>query len=104
MARSTNQAAPAAAAGAVAAAGGAAAVVVKRARDRRARRTEAERARTFRLRRAEDTGDGVRRIARGELDPAGSRLDAGTGPRGGPGGAGPRNRKAFKRPRAAGRP
>src|SRR4051812_21853218 len=100
MARSSNQTAPAAAAGAVAAAGGAAAVVVKRARDHRARRTEAERARAFRLRRAEDTGDGVRRIARGQLDLAGSRLDAGTGLRGDLDGAVHETRKAFKRLRA----
>jgi CHAD domain-containing protein len=100
MARSTHQAAPAAAAGAVAAAGGAAAVVVKRARDRRARRTEAERARAFRLRRGEDTGDGVRRVARGQLDLAGERLEAGTGMRGDLDGAVHDTRKSFKRLRA----
>jgi CHAD domain-containing protein len=100
MARSANQAVPAAAAGAVAAAGGAAAVVVKRARDRRARRTEAERARTFRLRRGEDTGDGARRVARGQLDLAGERLEAGTAMRGDLDGAVHETRKAFKRLRA----
>jgi CHAD domain-containing protein len=100
MARSTDQAAPAAAAGAVAAAGGAAAVVAKRTRARRARRTETERARAFRLRRAEDTGDGVRRVARGQLDLAGERLEAGTGMRGDLDGAVHETRKAFKRLRA----
>jgi CHAD domain-containing protein len=100
MARSTDQAAPAAAAGAVAAAGGAAAFVVKRTRERRSRRGETERARAFRLRRGEDTGDGVRRVARGQLDLAGERLEAGTGMRGDLDAAVHETRKAFKRLRA----
>ena len=100
MAPSTKQAAPAAAAGALAAAGGAAAVVVKRARDRRAQQSDVERARAFRLRRGEDAGDGVRRIARGQLDLAGEQLDAGTGVRGDLDGAVHETRKAFKRLRA----
>jgi CHAD domain-containing protein len=99
MARSTKQAAPAAAASALAAAGGAA-VVVKRTRDRRARRTAAERARAYRLRRGEDTADGVRRVARGQLDLAGDQLDAGAGLRGDLDGAVHETRKAFKRLRA----
>ena len=100
MAPNTQQTAPAAAAGALAAAGGAAAVAVKRARDRNAQRTSAERARAYRLRRGEDTGDGVRRIARGQLDLAGERLDAGAGARGDLDGAVHETRKAFKRLRA----
>ena len=36
-------------------------------------RSDAERARAFRLRRGEDTGDGVRRVARGQLDRASER-------------------------------
>jgi CHAD domain-containing protein len=100
MARSTNQAAPAAPAGTLAAAGGAAAVVVKRTWDRRARRGEDERARAFRLHRGEDTGDGIRRIARGQLDRASGELDAGTGMRGDLDGAVHETRKAFKRLRA----
>jgi len=101
MASSTNQAAPAAAVGAMAAAGGAAAAAaVKRTRDRRARRKQAERARAYRLRRGEDTADGVRRVARGQLDRAGDRLDAGTGARGDLDGAVHDTRKAFKRLRA----
>jgi CHAD domain-containing protein len=100
MARGTKEAAPAAAAGALAAAGGAAAVVVKRARHRRARRSEAERARAYRLRRGEDTADGVRRIARGQLDRAGEQLDAGGGRRGDLDGAVHETRKGFKRLRA----
>ena len=99
MARSTRQAAPAAAAGTLAAAGGAAAVVVKRTRDGRARRSK-ERARAFRLHRGEDTGDGVRRVARGQLYRAGDELDAGTGVRGDLDGAVHETRKAFKRLRA----
>jgi CHAD domain-containing protein len=99
MARSTKQAAPAAAAGALAAAGGAA-VVAKRTRARKARRTEAERARAFRLCRGEDTDNGVRRVARGQLDLAGERLEAGTGMRGDLDGAVHETRKAFKRLRA----
>ena len=87
-------------AGALAAAGGAAAVAVKRARDRDAQRTSAERARAYRLRRGEETGDGVRRIARGQLDLAGERLDAGAGARGDLDGAVHETRKAFKRLRA----
>ena len=101
MAPNTTRAAPAAAAaGVLAAAGGAAAVAVRRARERRARRSAAERARTYRLRHGEDAGDGVRRIARGQLDLAGERLDAGTGPRGDLDGAVHETRKAFKRLRA----
>jgi CHAD domain-containing protein len=97
MASSTRQAAPAAAAGALAAAGGAAAVAVERTRDRRSR---AERARAYRLRRGEDTADGVRRVARGQLDRAGDRLDAGTSARGDLDAAVHDTRKAFKRLRA----
>jgi len=100
MASSTNQAAPPAAAGALAAAGGAAAVAVKRTRDRRARRSQADRARAYRLRRGEDTADGVRRVARGQLDRAGDRLDAGTAARGDLDAAVHDTRKAFKRLRA----
>jgi CHAD domain-containing protein len=100
MAHSTDQAAPAAAAGAVAAAGGAAAFVVKHTRERKSRRGETERARAFRLRRGEDTGDGVRRVARGQLDLAGERLEAGTGMRGDLDAAVHETRKAFKRLRA----
>jgi hypothetical protein len=101
MAGSSKQAAPAAA-GALAAAGGAAAaaVAVKRTRDRRARRREADRDRAYRLRRGEDAGDGVRRVARGQLDLAGEQLDAGAGRRGDLGGAVHDTRKAFKRLRA----
>ena len=87
----------------MAAAGGAAAVAVKRSRARKARRREAERARAFRLRRGEGTGDGVRRVARGQLDLAGDGLDAGTGPRGDLDGAVHETRKAFKRLRALAR-
>ena len=75
-------------------------MAVKRARDRNAQRTSAERARAYRLRRGEDTGDGVRRIARGQLDLAGERLDAGAGARGDLDGAVHETRKAFKRLRA----
>ncbi len=100
MARSSKQTGPAAAAGALAAAGGAAAVAVKRTPTRKARRTEAERARAFRLRRGEDTSDGVRRVARGQLDLAGERLESGTGMRGDLDGAVHETRKAFKRLRA----
>ena len=101
MASSTRQAAPAAAAGALAAAGSAAAAAaVKRTRDRRARRKEAERTRAYRLRSGEDTADGVRRVARGQLDRAGDRLDDGTGARGDLDGAVHDTRKAFKRLRA----
>ena len=101
MARSSNQAAPAAAAGALAAAGGAAAAVaVKRSRDRKARRSEADRARAYRLRRGEDAGDGVRRVARGQLDLADEKLDAGAGRRGDLDRAVHDTRKAFKRLRA----
>ena len=100
MARSSKQAAPAAAAGALAAAGGAAAVVVKRTRDRRARRDATEHARAYRLRRGEDTGDGVRRVARGQLDRAGDRLETGTSARGDLDRAVHDTRKAFKRLRA----
>ena len=100
MARRSKQAAPAAAAGAAAAAGGAAAVMVKRTRGRRARRTEAKRARAYRLRRGEDASDGVRRVARGQLDLAGEQLDEGTGVRGDLDGAVHETRKAFKRLRA----
>jgi CHAD domain-containing protein len=100
MGASSKQAAPAAGAGALAAAGGAAGVAVKRARARKARRTAAQRARAYRLRRGEDAGDGVRRVARGQLDLAGERLEAGTGLRGDLDGAVHETRKAFKRLRA----
>jgi CHAD domain-containing protein len=101
MAPSTKQAAPAAAAGAMAAAGGAAAaMVVKRARDRKARQSDVERARAYRLRRGEDAGNGVRRIARGQLDLAGEQLDGAAGVRGDLDGAVHETRKAFKRLRA----
>jgi CHAD domain-containing protein len=99
MAPTSRQTAPAAAAGALAAAGGAAAVVVKRTRDK-ARRTGAERARAYRLRRGEDAADGVRRVARGQLDLAAEQLDAGTCLRGDLDGAVHETRKAFKRLRA----
>ena len=101
MARSSNQAAPAAAAGALAAAAGAAAAVaLKRSRDRKARRSEADRARAYRLRPGEDAGDGVRRVARGQLDLADEKLDAGAGRRGDLDRAVHDTRKAFKRLRA----
>lgn len=99
MARTSRQTAPAAAAGAMAAAGAGAAVAVKRTRDK-ARRAEAERARAYRLRRGEDAGDGVRRVARGQLDLAAEQLDAGTGLGGDLDGAVHETRKAFKRLRA----
>ena len=99
MARHRKQAAPAAAAGALAAAGGAAAVAVKRTRERQARR-EAARTRAYRLHRGEDAADGVRRIARGQLDLAGEGLDAGTGRRGDLDAGVHEARKAFKRVRA----
>jgi CHAD domain-containing protein len=59
-----------------------------------------ERARAFRLRRGEDTGDGVRRVARGQLDLAGDQLDDGSRARGDLDGAVHETRKAFKRLRA----
>jgi CHAD domain-containing protein len=61
---------------------------------------QAERPRAYRLRRGEDAGDGVRRVARGQLDLAGERLEAGTGMRGDLDGAVHETRKAFKRLRA----
>jgi len=61
---------------------------------------QAERARAYRLRRGEDAGDGVRRVARGQLDLAGERLEAGTGMCGDLDGAVHETRKAFKRLRA----
>ena len=55
---------------------------------------------TSRLRRGEDAADGVRRVARGQLDLVTEQLDAGTGPRGDLDGAVHETRKAFKRLRA----
>ena len=83
-----------------AAGGAAAAAAVQRTRDWRARRRQAERTRAYRLRRDEDTPDGIRRVARGQLDHAGDRLDAGTPARGDLDGAVHDTRKAFKRLRA----
>jgi CHAD domain-containing protein len=77
MAKASNHKVPVAAAGAVAAGG--AAVAGKLVHDRRARRAEVRRARAYRLREAENVPDGVRRIARGQIDLAAERLDAGAG-------------------------
>ena len=77
MAKASNHRVPVAAAGAVAAGG--AAVAGKLVHDRRARRAEVRRARAYRLREAENVPDGVRRIARGQIDLAAEQLDAGTG-------------------------
>jgi CHAD domain-containing protein len=53
-----------------------------------------------RLCRGEDAADGVRRVAREQLDLVAEQLDAGTGPRGDLDGAVHETRKAFKRLRA----
>jgi CHAD domain-containing protein len=55
---------------------------------------------TYRLRNRERAADGVRRIARAQLDLAAEQLDAGTAPRGDLDGAVHETRKAFKRLRA----
>jgi CHAD domain-containing protein len=55
---------------------------------------------TYRLRKSEGAADGVRRIARAQLDLAAEELDAGTAPRGDLDGAVHETRKAFKRLRA----
>ena len=77
MAPSTRQTVPAAAVGALAAGG--AAVVAKRTHDRRARRDETKRVRRYRLAPDEDGAEGVRRMARGQLDLASERLDTDSG-------------------------
>lgn len=78
MAPRTTPAVPTAA-GALVAAGGAA-VAVKRARDRSTRRAaETKRSRAYRLHPDEEAADGIRRIARGQLDLARDQLDGEAG-------------------------
>jgi CHAD domain-containing protein len=55
---------------------------------------------SYRLRRDEEAADGVRRVARGQLDLAAEQLETGTSPRGDLDGAVHETRKAFKRLRA----